>query len=279
MREKMVKIECWLRQNDADAPDSGVITDHVVHKQVNIIPKPGNNIVNHGTVSLRGVQSHPVLNQRWRFAGMLSPAILAMSFCASLSASEVVMTDLNLGIESLPTAFAFTIQDGSSTRTGSGEFDLGVGLSGRAVYAFSSPGSSGAFFVGGALALGGYRFEDGGTYQVAMARVVAGYAYSIDDEWTVEISPWAGLGYGRMHIPGNAVSDDHDVSGKVFDFGANLGVTYALSHSWLIGAQIGWQIVDANMAGDGLKLTLTQSGPTGFLGVVYRFGGTPPSIR
>jgi hypothetical protein len=210
---------------------------------------------------------------------MLSPVILAIGFCAPLSASELVMTDLNLGIESLPTAFDFTIQDGSSTRSGSGQFDSGLGLSGRAVYAFSSPGSSGAFFVGGALALGGYRFEDSGTYQVAMARAVAGYAYSIDDEWTIEVSPWAGVGYGRMHIPGNGVSDDHNVSGKVFDFGANLGVTYALSHSWLIGARIGWQVVDANMEGDGLKLTLTQSGPTAFLGVVYRFGGTPPSIR
>ncbi len=275
----MVKIECWLRKNDADATDSGVITDHVVQKLVNIIPKPGNNIVNHGTVSLRGVQSHPVLNQRWQLAGMWSPVILVMSFCTPLSASELVMTDLNIGIESLPTAFDFTVQDGSSTRSGSSQFNSGLGLSARAVYAFSSPGSSGAFFVGGALALGVYRYEDSGTYQVAMARAVVGYAYSLDDQWTIEVSPWAGLGYGRMRIPGNGVSDDHNVSGKVFDFGANLGVTYALSHSWLIGARIGWQVVDANLEGDGLKLTLTQSGPTGFLGVVYRFGGTPPSIR
>lgn len=189
------------------------------------------------------------------------------------------MTDIAIGIESLPTAFDFTIQDGASTTKGSSEFDLSLGLSGRAVYAFSSPGSSGAFFVGGALALGAYRFENSGTYQVAMARAVAGYAYSIDDQWTVEASPWVGLGYGRMHIPGAGISDDHDVSGNVFDFGANLGVTYALSHSWLIGARIGWQVADANLEGDGLKLTLTQSGPTAFLGVVYRFGGTPPSIR
>ncbi len=210
---------------------------------------------------------------------MVPPVILAIGFCAPLPASELVMTDITIGIESLPTAFDFTIQDGSSTTTGSSEFDVSVGLSGRAVYAFSSPGSSGAFFVGGALALGAYRFDGSGTYQVAMARAVAGYAYSIDDQWTVEASPWVGLGYGRMHIPGAGISDDYDVSGKVFDFGANLGVTYALSHSWLIGARIGWQVADANLEGDGLKLTLTQSGLTAFLGVVYRFGGTPPSIR
>ena len=246
--------------------------------QVNAIPKLP-NIVNYHTVSLLGVSSHAAPNQRCRFTGMLSPVILAIGFCAPLYASELVMTDINIGIESLPTAFDFTIQDGSSTTKGNSEFDISVGLSGRAVYAFSSPGSSGAFFVGGALALGGYRFEDSGTYQVAMARAVAGYAYSIDDQWTVEVSPWVGLGYGRMHIPGGGIGDDHDVRGKVFDFGANVGVTYSLSHSWLIGARVGWQVVDANLEGDGLTLALTQSGPTAFLGVVYRFGGTPPSIR
>ncbi len=219
------------------------------------------------------------LPMRSWYAGVFPSLVLVGGLAMPLSASEVVMADLNLGIESLPTAFDFTIHDGASTREGSSEFDYGFGVGGRAVYAFSSPGSSGAFFVGGALALGAYTYEANGTYQVAMGRAVAGYAYAIDDQWTAEISPWIGFGYGRLHIPGAGVSDDHDVAGQVVDYGAHLGVTYALSRSWLIGARVGWQVASASLSGDGLEVDLTQSGPTAFLGIVYRFGGTPPAIR
>lgn len=206
-------------------------------------------------------------------AALLSP------LTSVLSASELVMTDLNLGIESLPTAFDFTIRDGDSTREGSSEFDLGFGLGTRAVYAFSSPGAPGAFFLGGALALGGYTYEDNGTYYVGMARAVAGYAYALDDQWTIELSPWIGYGLGRLHIPGAGVSDDFDVDGTVIDYGAHVGVTYALSRSWLVGARVGWQVADADLSGDGLDVELSQSGVTAFLGLVYRFGGAPPAIR
>jgi hypothetical protein len=203
------------------------------------------------------------------FTGLASP----------ISASELVMTDLNLGIESLPTAYDFTLQDGTSSRSGSSEFDYGFGLSGRAVYAFSSPGANGAFFIGGALALGAYTYENSGTYNVAMGRFVGGYAYSFDDQWTAEVSPWAGLGYGKMFIPGNSISSDHQVAGQVYDYGIHVGVTYAMSRSWLMSARVGWQIAEADLSGEGLDLNLQQSGPTAFLGVIYRFGGAPPSIR
>ncbi len=216
--------------------------------------------------------------RRW-WVRMMPSLALAVGCGVHGTASELVMADLNLGVESLPTAFDFTIRDGASTRDGSSEFDLGLGIGGRAVYAFSAPGSSGAFFVGGAVTLGGYRFEDAGSYQVAMARVVAGYAYSFDDRWTGELSPWAGYGHGRLHIPGGDLSDDHDVSGPVIDYGVHLGVTFALSRSWLLAARVGWQVAAADLAGDGLEVELTQSGPTAFLGLVYRFGGAPPAIR
>lgn len=198
---------------------------------------------------------------------------------ASSQASELVMTDVNLGIESLPTAFDFTVTDSNSSRTGDSEFDLGFGLGARAVYAFSSPGAQGAFFFGGALALGGYTYEDNGTYAVGMVRAVGGYAYALNDQWTVEVSPWIGYGLGQLHIPGAGVSDDHDVAGTVVDYGAHLGVTYALSRAWLIGARVGWQVAKADLSGDGLEVDLEQSGPTAFLGIVYRFGGAPPAIR
>jgi hypothetical protein len=223
----------------------------------------------------------PAAPSRWRPWSALAIPLVAMStgLIQPSSASELVMTDLHLGIESLATAFDFTIRDGTSTREGSSEFDTGFGLGARAVHAFSSPGADGAFFIGGAVAAGYYRFQDQGTYQVGMVRAVAGYAHAFDDQWTVEVSPWVGFGYGQLHIPGAGISDDHDVSGQVVDYGAHLGVTYALTRSWLVGARIGWQVATADLAGDGLEIELRQSGPTAFLGIVYRFGGTPPAIR
>ncbi len=198
----------------------------------------------------------------------------------TLAASELVMTDLNVGIDSLPTAFDFSVRDGSSTTNGTSEFDYGFGASARAVYAFSSPGSQGAFFLGGSLALGGYTFSDNGTYLIGMARAVGGYAYAYDDQWTLELSPWVGYGLGRMQIPGGSISDDVEVDGTVFDYGVHLGATYALSRSWLLGARIGWQVSNAELSGDGLEVTLEQSGPAAFVGIIYRFGGgTPPAIR
>ena len=112
-----------------------------------------------------------------------------------------------------------------------------------------------------------------------MGRLVVGYAYSFNDQWTAEVSPWAGIGYGQMFIPGNGVSGDHNVAGQVYDYGINFGATYTMSRSWLICARVGWQIAEADLSGEGLDLNLQQSGPTAFLGVIYRFGGAPPSIR
>ena len=37
--------------------------------------------------------------------------------------------------------------------------------------------------------------------------------------------------------------------------------------------------LEADLSGDGLEVDLSQSGPTAFLGIVYRFGGAPPAIR
>lgn len=223
--------------------------------------------------------SHPPADHVVRRLRVLAGSVALSAAASALAGSELVMSDLNLGIESLPTAYDFTVRDGASTRSGDSEFDYGFGLGARAVYAFSSPGARGAFFVGGALALSGYTYEDNGTYAVGMARAIGGYAYSFDDRWTAEISPWIGFGLGRLHIPGDGVSDDHDVDGTVFDYGAHLGVTYALSRSWLVGARVGWQVSEADLSGDGLEVTLEQSGPTVFLGIVYRFGGAPPAIR
>lgn len=197
----------------------------------------------------------------------------------SAMASELVMTDVKLGIDSLPTSFDYTIRDAGNTRSGSSEFDLGFGLGARAVYAFSSPGSNSAFFVGGELALGAYRYGQGGTYGIGMARAIVGYGYAFNDQWTAEIAPWYGYGQGQLHIPGSGVSADYTVNGSVIDYGARLGMTYALSNAWLINAHVGWMVSSADLQGDGLEIELTQSGPTVFLGFIYRFGGAPPSIR
>ena len=270
-----------------EPPTSVAIHGCDQHRGVADVPDPGDSRCCEVSFTWKPPSTYPLVITRISTTTILSSrpcgrACLALSLVAavaSLEASELVMADLNLGIESLPTAFDFTIRDGASTRSGSSEFDLGFGLGGRVVYAFSAPGASGAFFVGGGVALGGYRFENDGTYDVAMARAMVGYAFSIDDQWTVEVSPWAGLGLGRMHIPGAGVSNDHDVDGQVVDYGVHLGVTYALSRSWLVGARVGWQVVEADLKGDGLEVELTQSGPSAFLGIVYRFGGAPPSIR
>jgi hypothetical protein len=112
-----------------------------------------------------------------------------------------------------------------------------------------------------------------------MARAVVGYAYAWNDQWTYEISPWIGVGYGTLHIPSAGLSESHDVDGELFDYGAHIGVTYTLSPAWLIGARVGWQVARADLAGDGLVVELTQSGPIAFLGIIYRFGGAPPPIR
>jgi hypothetical protein len=212
---------------------------------------------------------------------MLTCSLMACApVCTPLwAASELVMTDINLGFESLPVAYDFTINDGNTQRSGSSEFDLAFALSGRAVHAFSKPGSSGAFFAGVSGLVGACTYAEGGDYTLAIGRVVAGYAYAFDDRWTFEVMPWVGYGYGQLSIPGAGISSDYSVSGTIIDYGAQLGFTYALSQSWLIGARLGWQITSADLQGDGLDVTIDQSGPIGFLGVIYRFGGTPPSIR
>ena len=216
--------------------------------------------------------SHRVRRSSWLACTLLAGA-------ASLPASEVVLSDLRFGLESLPTSFTYHVHDGGSEVSGSSTFQLGFGLAGRGVYAFGAPGSSGAFFVGGALDLQAYTYDGSGRYDVAMLRALAGYAYAFDDHWTAEICPFVGVGLGSFRIPGNDLFQPITTSGHVIDYGADIGVSYALSRHWLIQARAGWLVSTATLSGEGLDVTLDQSGPTGFIGVAYRFGGTPPPIR
>jgi hypothetical protein len=206
-------------------------------------------------------------------------ACTLLGCCASLPAAEVVLSDLRFGLESLPTSFTYHVHDGGSEDSGSSTFQFGFGLAGRGVYAFGAPGSSGAFFVGGALDLQAYTYDGSGRYDVAMLRALGGYAYAFDDRWTAEICPFVGAGLGSFRIPGNDLFQPITTSGHVFDYGIDVGVSYALSRHWLIQARAGWLVSTATLSGEGLDVTLDQSGPTGFLGVAYRFGGTPPPIR
>ncbi len=211
-------------------------------------------------------------------------AVLA-SMVASAGGAELVIGDVRLGLHALPTDFDYTVTDSEFSDRESSDstsFDSGFGLGVRGVYSFSSPGDAGGFFVGAEAFIGLYEYSHG-PYRSLTGRVLGGYAYAFSEKLSVEVTPFVGYGLSTFElsgeIDGQQVIDDIAFDGTVIEYGAMLGVSYAFTRHLLIVAEAGWMQTSAELSGDGIDLSMEQSGPAFFLGAVWRFSGAPPRVE
>src|SRR3954469_10350000 len=194
----------------------------------------------------------------------------AAAACACASGAELVVADIRIGLHALPTDFDYTVTDEGRQSDGSTSFESGFGIGGRAIHAFSSPGSAGAWLIGGELFGGWYNYDSSGTFRSLSVRALTGYAYAWNEKLTFEITPFIGYGLASFDLPGEGLYADVSVSGHEIEYGAMIGASYAFSQHWLGVAEVGWMTTNASLQGDGLTIDMTQSGPAFFLGAVWR---------
>jgi hypothetical protein len=202
------------------------------------------------------------------------------ALCAgTLGADELIVSDLRLGLETMPTHFSYTVTDANHSASGSSDFNYGFGVGLSGIYAFPAPGRSSNFFMGAEIEGANYRYQDDGRYQSYTLRGIGGYAWAFADRWQVEAEGWLGYGGAKLNIPTNALVASIDASGHVYEYGLDAGLSYQVATHWLVNVRVGWTQSHSHMSGDGLVIDIKPSGPMGFLGLTYRFGGLPPAIQ
>jgi len=197
----------------------------------------------------------------------------------ALGADELIVSDLRLGLETMPTHFAYTVTDANHSASGSSDFSYGFGLGLSGMYAFPAPGRSSNFFMGAEVEAANYRYQDDGSYKSVSLRAIGGYAWAFADRWQFEAEGWLGYGEAKLSIPTNALVSSIDASGHMYEYGIDAGVSYQIATHWLVNLRAGWTQSQSHMSGDGLVIDIKPAGPMGFLGLTYRFGGLPPAIQ
>lgn len=201
-------------------------------------------------------------------ARRLLPVLACSLLSAALPAVDGVV--LTLAVESLPTDYDFTIRDAAATTTGSDAFDLGFGAT--AGVRFDAPlGQRLVASLAFDAVFGAYSATGGDRYQVVLGRAVAGYGYRVDEALTIGAEGWMGAGGGMLHIAGVSGAADAEVDGGVVEFGARVVLDYVVSGPWVVRAALGWQRDRSDLAGDGLEVELTQSGPVATFGLGWWF--------
>lgn len=205
---------------------------------------------------------------------------LALALTGSLGAAELVVADLRLGLDLRPTDFDYTITHPIFGETsGSDSFETGLGFSLRGLHAFDSPGSAGAFVVGGEGTFAYHEYgSESSVYMTYGLRAMGGYRYAFTERLAFDALAFAGFGIASYELSDPGVFDTIETDGYVTELGALVGAHYNLSPNWILEAEAGWLTTEADLEGAGLDVLVEEAGFTFFLGVSYRFGGSRPPV-
>lgn len=215
-------------------------------------------------------------------AGMLlKKSLLILSCIRLLPAAELVVFDLDAGLEWRPQSFDFTLRDKqidspeNNERSGSDQFDYGVGMRLRGLLGRPEPGASWGPLYGIELAPGWSTYRSGSNYTTIAMRALAGVAWQVNKNWHIQTLAQASGSYSSFAIAGNEVFDDITLTGWPIGFGLRLGCSYNISRSWRLNADVGWTSTEGDLNNEDFDMTLQEKGPSAFLGIAWRFGSTP----
>lgn len=193
--------------------------------------------------------------------------------------AELVARDLFITLDSEPTAFTYTIDGPTGTRTGDDAFDSGLGLSVGLRWSFTPSGSPLGLVAGADLGATNYRYQDGAANLTTGARVVLGAGWAITDSLELLLEPTVEYGLARFNFPATASYPSLKATGTYVGFGLRANMLWQMSDEWALMGALGWKQLTDDLSGGGLDLKLVQSGPCISLGVLYRFSNAPTRIE
>lgn len=187
--------------------------------------------------------------------------------------ADLVIRDAVVRLESLPTSFAYSVDNSSFQRSGSDYFRsaLGVAVGGR--YSLAAPGRTWGPLLGGDVALADARSATA-HLMTAEVRGVAGLAWQTDAGliWCAQLA--AGIGYGRMTLDQTGGS-----AGQTGSITPGLGLWWGCSERSHLTLDVGWRLQGAVLHHGDTALDLRQSGVCLAIGVTWGLSRAPWSLE
>ena len=204
------------------------------------------------------------------------PAASALLCLAAAGpAAELVIRDVGLRVEVLPTDFDYTIEDPTVSRSGSDGFDSGYGLTLGGLYSFTRAGDRHGFLAGVTLEIGAYGYEGGGDMTTIGGSASGGYGVQLFERLDLRALVRVGLGVADLSLPATATTNALDATGGYLAYRGELALGFAITDHLVIDASAGYAMSTATLSGDDIDVTLDTAGPCFALGLAWRLTNTP----
>jgi hypothetical protein len=210
---------------------------------------------------------------------MYRTGLVLMCIAPAITASELVVRNLHVDLELLPSDFDYTIDNGVTDRAGSDAFDSAIGLAVGARYSFARTGDSHGFLIGGQVTVAQAAYDSFGHLTDYGLRLEGGYGYALNDRWTVNLLLRGGYGWATFDISENQDFSSVSLSGGGITYGAALGIDLMVGDRWQINTAVGYQMTSYDLSGGGVDATIDRAGLCASLGFLYRLSNQPSPLE
>lgn len=193
--------------------------------------------------------------------------------------AELVVRNVLVDIEFLPSDFDYSIQDSNGTRSGSDSFASGYGIAAGVRYSFARTGDAHGFLLGGEFVGAQARYGNTGQLTDYGLRLDGGYGYALDDRWSVNFLLRAGYGRATLDLDANTSFSAVSVSGGALTYGAALGIDAVIAEQWQISTSIGYLKSSYSLSGNDVDVTIDRAGLSASIGVLYRLSNLPRPLE
>ncbi len=207
----------------------------------------------------------------------LSVLALLLLPAVPLVAMEVVMNDLQLSAASLPTAYDFTL--GNGTTEGSGSDVMAWHGSVRLGYRhdLGSPDRAVAPVLGVELGTAAGALGDGSLRSTTIG-LVPGIAWGATDRTALILALAVAVGRSQVDLPTSSAARGISASGRVTALAVRVEGHYLLTRQWALGGELGWIQERHELAGDA-ELSLVDRGWSVGVLLLYRFSFIPHRLE
>ena len=212
-----------------------------------------------------------------RFSSLL--LLLLAAALPLAQAAELVVRDGHFAVEMLPTDFDYELKSATSSGSSSDAFEQNIGIAAGVLYSFSGPGDVTGFIVGGEIAASQASYQSIGHLTSLSGRLQGGYAWAITDSWMVRGMAEVGYGFSTLDLTANSAFPAVSADGSLLGYGARVGIQYSFNDLLHVGLDVGWLDITHELSGDGVDLTLTNSGLVVGLGISYRLSNSPRPLE
>jgi len=206
-------------------------------------------------------------------------ASLLLLLGACLPAAELVIRDVGVSLGTAPSEFSYDIDNSAGSRSGDDSFDTMFELEGTGRYSFAGTGESWGLVAGGGLAVQRAGYAQGGGWLATEVRGSLGVGWAVNDRLTLIGEGVFGIGIATLHIDGGDAFPESRLSGRVLAPGARAVALWTFSEQWYGSLSAGMTQTRGTLSGDGSDLTLTSTGFTGAIGIVWRFSARPALLE